>query len=352
MKFMVRVRVGVIGGTGYVGGELLRILLRHPGVELSRVTSRSKVGEYVYRVHPNLRGFTDLKFTSPKTSDITDNCDIVFSAAPHGAGIESTREILECDVRVIDLSADYRLKDPSKYEKYYGFKHPYPELLEKSVYGLPELHRRDVKKAKLIACPGCTATSAILSLAPLARLVENQMIVIDAMEGSSAGGASPKPSSHHPERANVVRPYKPVGHRHTPEIEQELNFASGKIFKVALSTFAVDVVRGLLTASHLFVDLSGRDVWRAYREFYRDEPFVKILRDYKSICKLPDPKIAVGTNQCYVGFEVDEDYGRIVALAAIDNLIKGAAGNAVQCLNIILGVDEGTGLNNIGLHPI
>ncbi|RLG58759.1 N-acetyl-gamma-glutamyl-phosphate reductase, partial [Candidatus Geothermarchaeota archaeon] len=204
-------KVGVIGGAGYVGGELLRILLQHPEVEVSCVTSRSNAGEYIYRIHPNLRGFTDLKFIPPVVSKITDKCDIVFSAAPHGAMVKFTKEIVETGVKVIDLSADYRLKDPFLYEKYYGFRHPYPDLLEKSVYGLPEIHRNEIKNAFLVACPGCTATSAILSLAPLLAIMEQQVIVVDAMEGSSAGGSSPRMASHHPERANIIRPYKPTG---------------------------------------------------------------------------------------------------------------------------------------------
>ena len=349
---MKTVSVGVVGAAGYVGGELLRMLLQHPNVEVTCVTSRAHEGEFVYRVHPNLRGYTNLKFVKPDVSILSEKCDIVFSAAPHGAMLKQTKELLDTGLTVIDLSADYRLKDPSKYVKYYGFEHPYPELLEKSVYGLPELHRDEIKKAKLVACPGCTATAAILSLAPLAKLIDSEVIVVDAMEGSSARGASPSQASHHPERSNVVRPYKPVGHRHTAEIEQELKFIGKKDFKVALSTIAVDIVRGILTISHVFADVDEKSIWRSFREFYRNEPFVIILRDYKAKYRLPDPKIAVGTNRCYVGFEVDKDYGRVVTLAAIDNLIKGAAGNAIQSLNIILGVDERTALDWIGYHPI
>ena len=345
------VEVAVVGGTGYVGGELLRILLQHPEVEVGAVTSRKMAGEYVYRVHPNLRGYTRLRFEKPSLDRLSE-FEIVLSAAPHGAMLNQTAELVDMGVRVIDLSADYRLKRPELYEKYYGFTHPRPDLLERSVYGLPELHRQEVKDARLIACPGCTASAAILSLAPISRLVEPGLIVVDAMEGSSARGAEPSQASHHPERANVVRPYKPVGHRHTPEIEQELKAFSGKEFRVALSTFAVDVVRGILTASHVFAQVDRATLWRAYREVYGGEPFIVLLRDYKARYRLPDPKIAVGTNRCYVGFEVDPDYGRVVVLSAIDNLIKGSAGNAVQCLNIILGVDEGKGLDVIGCHPI
>lgn len=346
------VTVGVVGGAGYVGGELLRLLLQHPQVELGCVTSRTYAGEFVYRIHPNLRGYTDLKFIPPETSRIADKCDVVMSAAPHGSAIRLTKELLDMDVKVIDLSADYRLSDPSKYPKYYGFKHPYPELLEESVYGLPELHRNEIRNARLIATPGCIATAAILSLAPLARMMREDPVIVDAMEGSSARGAKPSRTSHHPERANVIRPYKPTGHRHTAEIEQELGKLAGGNVKIALSTFAVSAVRGLLSVAHLLAETDEKELWRAFRTFYRGEPFVILLKDYKARYRLPDPKIAVGTNRCYVGFEVDEEYGRVVVLAAIDNLVKGAAGNAVQCLNIILGVDERTSLDHIGCHPI
>jgi len=345
------VEVAIVGGTGYVGGELLRILLQHPDVDVGLVTSRRMAGEYVYRVHPNLRGYTNLRFEKPDVNKLSE-FDIVLSAAPHGAMLDQTAELVGMGVRVIDLSADYRLKRPELYEKYYGFTHPHPDLLEKSVYGLPELHRAEVKDAKLIACPGCTASAAILALAPISKLIDSCTIVVDAMEGSSARGVEPSQASHHPERANVVRPYKPVGHRHTAEIEQELKAFSGKEFKVALSTFAVDIVRGILTASHVFAELDKATVWRTYRSTYGREPFVVLLRDYKAKYRLPDPKIAVGTNRCYVGFEVDPDYGRVVVLSAIDNLIKGSAGNAVQCLNIMLGLDERKGLDVIGCHPI
>lgn len=348
------VKVGILAGSGYTGGELLRLLIQHPEVEVTCVTSRRKAGDYVYRVHPTLRGYTNLRFEQLNVSKITDKCDVVFSAAPHCSMTEVTKELIESGLKVIDLSADYRLKDPSKYEKYYNFKHPHPDLLEESVYGLPEIHRSEIKKARLISCPGCIAAASILALAPLVKSIEGERIIVDAMIGSSGAGSSPTSDTHHPERFNVIRPYKPVGHRHTAEIEQELSNVSGRKIKVALSTYAVNVVRGILAGCHLFtaVNVSEKEIWRIYREFYAGEPFIQFLKDQKAKYRLPDPKIIQGSNICLIGFEIDQENGRIVSLSAIDNLVKGAAGNAVQCLNIILGVDEKTGLSYINPHPI
>ena len=346
-------KAAIIGAAGYVGGELLRLLYGHPLVEVSMVTSRRYAGEYVYRVHPNLRGYFDLKFEKPEVSRISDKCDLVLSAAPHGSAVHLTKEFYEMGMKVIDLSADYRLRDPEAYERYYGFKHPYPELLEKRAYGLPELHREEIKRANLVATPGCNATAAILSLAPLASLIGESPIIVNAIEGSSAGGSSPSLASHHPERANVIRPYKPAGHRHEEEIKQEIGELARKEVKVVMSAVAVDLVRGLLTVSHVFSErVDEREIWGLFRKFVKDEPFLMIVKDKKATFKLPDPKIAIGTNRAYLAFEADPENGRVVTIAAIDNLVKGAAGNAVQSLNIMLGIDERTNLDRPSLHPV
>ncbi len=348
-------KVGIIGASGYVGGELLRLLLRHPRVEVSVATSSRRAGEFVYRVHPNLRGQTRLKFVTPEPSEITKKCDFLFVATPHGVSSTFMPQILETGIRVIDVSADFRLKDPKAYVKWYRWEHKCPELLEKAVYGLPEIHREEIRKAQLVACPGCMAITAILALAPIVKSgkIEKNRIIADFKVGSSGGGAHPTEASHHPEHYSVVRPYKPVGHRHTAEIEQELSLLAGEKVSVGMSAHAVNMVRGILATCHTFLldSISIVDVWRLYRQFYRDEPFIRLVRDNKGIFRYPDPKVLVGSNYCDIGFEIDEDNNRLVLLSALDNLMKGAAGTAVQNMNIMQGWDERESLWDSGLHP-
>ncbi|MGQ9719194.1 MAG: N-acetyl-gamma-glutamyl-phosphate reductase [Nitrososphaerales archaeon] len=349
-------RVGIMGASGYVGGELLRILLFHPKVEVTCATSRRYAGDYLHHVHPNLRGITDLKFMAQKPEDMIDRCDLVFSALPHGSAVKAIPYYAEREMKVIDLSADFRLKNPEDYQKWYGYEHPHPNLIERFAYGLPELHREEIKKSSLVACPGCMAIASILALAPLVKgnVIEKERIVVDVKIGSSGSGVAPSPATHHANRFGVVRPYKPVGHRHTAEIEQELNSIGGGKVKVAMSAHAVNMVRGILSTCHTFTlrPLTIPDLWKLYRGFYQKEPFIRLVRDKKGLYKLPDPKVVIGTNYCDVGFEVDEHVNRVVAFSAIDNLVRGAAGTAVQNMNIMLGIDEKTGLESPGLHPV
>jgi len=352
------VRVGIIGGSGYVGGELLRLLLFHPQVEVTMVTSRQNAGEYVFEVHPNLRGATQLKFV-PLPSDLSNiakNCDLVFTATPHGQSLNIVPKLLETELKVIDMSADFRLKNPVDYVKWYGWEHSHPELLKEAVYGLTELHRQEIKNARLIACPGCMAIATILGLAPMvkAEVIEKNRIVVDAKIGSSGAGSKPSVASHHPERFGGVRPYKTVEHRHIAEIEQELNVLTNEPLTISFSPHAVNMVRGILSTIHVFLTkpLAIKDIWKIYRAQYQGEPFVRLVRYQKGPYRLPDPKVAVGTNFCDIGFELDSHVNRLVILSAIDNIIKGAAGQGVQCLNVILGVDEKTGLESVGFHPM
>jgi len=349
-------KVGVYGASGYVGGELLRLLLRHPQVEVAFVTSNKYAGEFIHRVHPNLRGQTRLKFVMSDPSKAVDECDLLFVSTPHRVSSTIMPQILEAGLKVVDASADFRLKDSGDYPKWYGWNHKNPELLEKAVYGLPELHRNDIKKAQLVACPGCMAAAAILALAPIVKTgkVEKNRIVADFKVGSSGAGAKPSLSSHHSEHFSVVRPYKPVGHRHTAEIEQELSILVGEKILVAMSAHAVNMVRGILATCHVFLTqpISLTEIWRLYRGFYGEEPFVRLVRDMKGIFRYPDPKIVVGSNYCDIGFEIDENVNRVVLLSALDNLMKGAAGTAVQDMNIMCGWDEREGLRDPGLHPV
>ncbi|MFW6117173.1 MAG: N-acetyl-gamma-glutamyl-phosphate reductase [Thermoproteota archaeon] len=353
---MDKTRVGVIGGSGYVGGELLRILLLHPGVEVTLATSQRYASNFVFDVHPNLRGSTTLRFIPYELSRCVEDCDLVFTAVPHGSSVKITPNLLEAGLKVIDTSADFRLKDAEEYPKLYGWKHPLPELLEESVSGLPELHREEIKDARLIACPGCMALPTILGLTPLVKagVIEKERIIADIKIGSSGAGNTPTIASHHPERFGGVRPYKPVGHRHTAEIEQELNSIAGESMKVSFSPHAVNMVRGILSTVHVFTteSLTNKTLWKLYRSQYQDEPFVRIVRYRKGLYRLPDPKVLVGSNFCDVGFELDSHANRLVIFSAIDNLIKGAAGAAVHCLNLVLGVNERTALEGTGLHPV
>ena len=349
-------RVGIFGASGYVGGELLRLLLAHPKVEVTAITSNTYANEYVHRVHPNLRGQTTLKFIKSDPSKMADLCDILFVATPHGVSSTFIPQLVDCGLKIIDASADFRLKNPEDYVKWYGWSHSNPDLLEKAVYGLPELHREDIKRAQLVAVPGCMAIASILALAPIIKSdkIDKERIVIDSKVGSSGAGAKPTRSSHHSEHYSVVRPYKPVGHRHTAEIEQELSLLCGEKVKVAMSAHAVNMVRGILSTCHVFLKEPMKliDVWRLYRKFYAGEPFIRFVRDTRGVFRYPDPKIVVGSNYCDLGFEIDNHANRLVILSAIDNLMKGAAGTAVQDMNIMCGWDEKEGLNYFAPHPI
>ncbi len=349
------VRVAIIGASGYAGGELLRLLTAHPEVEVVAAVSRKYAGEFVYNVHPNLRGIVDLKFVDFDEERLSE-CDFAFMAVPHGVSATMTPGLLDRGMRVVDLSADFRLKEAGGYLRWYGWKHPCAELLEKAVYGLPELHRAKIRDASLVACPGCMAVAAILAMAPIVKegLVEFDKIVVDAKIGSTGAGSTPSLATHHPERFGVVRPYKLAGHRHTAEIEQELSQLAGASIKLGFSAHAVNIVRGMLATCHCFLrkPIGIPEVWKAYRQFYREEPFVRLVRARKGIYRLPDPKVVAGSNFCDIGFEVDGHTQRLVIVSAIDNLMKGAAGNAVQCFNIMAGFDERLGLEFAGFHPV
>ena len=340
-------KVAIVGGSGYTGGELLRLLLRHPKVEIAQVTSDSMAGKPVGRAHPNLRKATDLAFT-PHSE--LDPCDLLFLAMPHGRSMERMPEFLAKAGKVIDLSGDFRLKDATKYPQYYDLEHPHPELLAKSVYGLPEIHREEIRNATLVSGPGCIATAAILAIRPLAKagLIDLERVVVDAKTGSSAGGADGGPASAHAERSGVIRAYAPTNHRHTAEIEQEAGV------KVALSCHAVEAVRGILATCHTFLTefATEKDLWRVYRDAYGKEPFVRIVKEASGLYRYPEPKILSGTNFCDVGFALDEHAGRVVAISALDNLMKGAAGTAIQSMNLVAGYPEAMGLDFLGLHPI
>jgi len=348
---MDKIRVSIVGASGYSGGELLRLLLGHPSVDIVQTTSERLASRPVQHAHPNLRGRTELRFTSLSS---LESCDLLFLALPHGTTAHQFDFFSQRAPRIIDLSADFRLRDAAAYEKWYGEPHPCPERLSDFVYGIPELHRKEIARSRYVAGAGCNATASILALHPLysSGLVKSEATVVDVKVGSSEGGGRASMASHHPERAGCIRSYKPTGHRHQAEICQELKLAPA--VPLHFSATAVGVVRGLLVTAHCFPveRMEEKDLWRVYRQAYGKEPFIRLVKSRDGIHRYPEPKLLWGTNYCDIGFEVDRDSGRIVVLAAIDNLVKGSAGQAVQSFNIMFGLPETTALDFPGLHPV
>jgi N-acetyl-gamma-glutamyl-phosphate/LysW-gamma-L-alpha-aminoadipyl-6-phosphate reductase len=335
----------VVGGSGFTGGECLRLLDAHPEVDPMQATSRSYTNRTVGRVHPNLRGL-DLRFSDP--ADL-ESVDVLFAATPHGVSMERIDTFRDAAGTVVDLSADFRLGDPGAYDEWYD-GHDRPGLLDEAVYALPELNRDALPGADLIASGGCNATVTLLALHPLvdAGLVDDEQVVVDVKVGSSEGGAGGGEASSHPERSGVVRPYAITGHRHEAEIEAWLGRG------VAFTAHAVDMIRGASATGHVFPDdpVSKRDLFDAYRAAYDDEPFVRLVAGGGGTYRYPEPKAVAGTNYADVGFEVDPSNGRVVVVAAIDNVMKGSAGQAVHAANIALGIEETAGLDFEGLHPV
>lgn len=339
----------IVGASGYTGGELLRILNDHPKVEIVQAISRSKAGKYIYQIHPNLRKRSELKFTTPDSLAL---CDVAFLALPHGQAQMDIERYAALSPRIIDLSADFRLRDARVYEQWYGETHKAPQWLNNFVYGLPELHRQALSVARYVSGVGCNATAAILSLYPLVNaglLDSSQPVVVDIKVGSSEGGSNGNPGSHHPERSSVVRTFSPFGHRHTAEVIQELG-----LLNVSLCMSSVDMVRGVLATGHGFVKpgVVLKDLWRAYRSVARENTFLRVVKERSGIYRVPEPKILAGSNYADLGFDLDPKTGRVVTLCAIDNLMKGASGSAVQSMNLMFGLEEDLGLEFPGLHPI
>ncbi|MEE6210647.1 N-acetyl-gamma-glutamyl-phosphate reductase [Salarchaeum sp. III] len=338
-------KVGVVGASGFTGGELCRLVSAHPEFDLVTATSREYANKTVGSVHPNLRGL-DLRFSHP---DDLDDLDVLFVAAPHGVTMEHVEEYRDLADLVVDLSADFRLDSEEQYDEWYD-GHSAPEHIPDGVYALPELHREELAGAELIASGGCNATATILGLKPLADagILDGADVTVDVKVGSSEGGAGGGAASSHPERSGVVRPYAPTGHRHEAEIEQELGV------QVGFTAHAVDMTRGAAATCHVYPDEapSTGDLWQAFRGAYEDEPFVRLVAGSGGVYRYPEPKAVAGTNYADVGFELDERNGRVVVFSAIDNMMKGSAGQAVHAANVALGIDEQAGLAFDGLHPV
>jgi N-acetyl-gamma-glutamyl-phosphate/LysW-gamma-L-alpha-aminoadipyl-6-phosphate reductase len=345
-------RVSIIGASGYVGGELLRLLLFHPEVQVVQATSERLAGKPITTTHPNLRGVRAARELQYVQSAQVAECDVLFVALPHGEAAGRIAELAQLAPRIVDCSADFRLRNPDAYARWYGAAHPAPDWLGRFVYGLPELEREALRDARYVSGVGCNATATNLALLPLVRsgLIDAERdVVVEIKVGSSEGGAQSSDSSHHPERSNAVRSFAPTGHRHTAEVHQATGLA-----RVHLSVTSVELVRGALATAHAFAKgpIAEKDLWRAFRSAYGQEPFVRIIRERQGTYRLPEPKILAGSNYADVGFALDEETGRIVSICAIDNLMKGAAGSAVQCMNLMCGFEETAGLEFPGLHPV
>jgi LysW-gamma-L-alpha-aminoadipyl-6-phosphate/LysW-L-glutamyl-5-phosphate reductase len=337
------VTVTVAGGAGYIGGELVRLLLGHPQCEIAAVTSERLAGQRVDTAHPNLRGLTGLRFSAP--ADV-GHPDVLLLAGQHGQTMGRMPDLAGRAKGVIDLSGDFRLRDAAAYERYYGVPHTAPELLPAFVTGLPELYREELRGADRISVPGCMATAAILALTPVAGLLTG-IVHVDARCGSSGAGGTAGPANTHAERSGAMRVFAPVRHRHEAEIEQATGLA------VRMSATGVEAVRGVqvLCRATLVPGTDEVAVRAAYRRAFAGEPFVRVVAHSRGQYRYPEPKILLGSNFCDVGFALERETGRVTLIAALDNLVKGGAGNAVQCLNIRHGWPERLGLEFPGLHP-
>lgn len=345
-------RVAIAGASGYAGAELVRLAAAHPFYEITAVTSEKSAGQLVSAVFPSLTGIVEHRFEALAPEALAERADAVFLALPHTKSQDPVAVCMKAGKLVVDLSADYRLKDVATYEQWYQTPHTQPRLIEEAVYGLPELHREAIAKARLVASPGCYPTAAILQLAPLIakNLVQPDLIVIDAKSGISGAGRSPALPYHFPEAHESLEPYKIGKHRHIPEIEQELSGMLGKTGSVTV-TFTPHLVpmnRGILSTAYckLVHDMTLADLRSLYREFYKGERFVRLYEDI-----VPNPRYIRGSNFCDVGVYTDPRAGWVVTVAAVDNLVKGAAGQAIQAMNLMMGLPEESGLTLPGSYP-
>jgi N-acetyl-gamma-glutamyl-phosphate reductase len=343
-------KTAIVGASGYTGQELIRILSGHPQVDLTAVTSRRFAGRSVSDVFPSLGSITALKYRNATAADIAEICDIVFLALPHGVSMEMAPFFVGSGKKVIDLSADYRLRDAGVYEKWYT-KHTGTDVLKDAVYGIPELYREAIKKAKLVANPGCYPTSIILGLAPALKnkLIDVKTIIADSASGVSGAGREPQTGSLFCEVDGGFKAYKVGKHRHTPEIEQELNALAGEEFMISFTPHLLPVKRGILSTIYatLKKDVTLPGLHSLYSSFYAGEKFVRIMPPGS----YPNISSVCGSNFCDIGLAHDPRTERVIIISAIDNLIKGAAGQAVQNMNVVCGWKEDTGLQMAALYP-
>jgi N-acetyl-gamma-glutamyl-phosphate reductase len=346
----MKTRVGIIGATGYTGVELLRLLLHHPEVEVTALTSQKYAGLPIDQVFPSVMKYLQLKCEELNLDQVSKKTDFIFTAVPHKTAMETVPPFVQRGKRVVDLSADFRFQDPAVYERWYQ-KHTAPEWLKESVYGLPELHRKKIREAKIVGNPGCYPTGALIGLIPLVEkgMISLESIIIDSKSGVSGAGRDVVLESLFCEVNEGVRAYKIFEHRHTPEIEQELSHLAQKKVNVTFVPHLIPMDRGILTT--LYVTLAKKikteEVLSIFERCYEKEPFVRVCQKGK----IPNTKNVRGSNYCDIGFKVNEGDGRLVVVTAIDNLVKGASGEAVQNMNIMLGYPETMGLDVVPLQP-
>lgn len=345
-------KAALIGGSGYGGGEMMRRLLLHPQVELSRVASIDYVGEPLSAAHPNLTGLSELVFEDISPAEAAKGCDVALLGLPHKVTAAKVPELIELGVKIVDMSGDFRLQDVASYERYYEAKHPCPELLTSFVYGLPELNRARIREARCVASPGCFATTIELALLPLARAgLLSGPIHVAAATGSSGSGAVAKAGTHHPVRAQNLKAYKPLTHQHTPEISETLRAAGAAEVELRFVPISAPLSRGILATCFVEVDaaVDADRVEALYRAQYAAEPFVRVVTE-----RLPEVAAVSGSNYVEVGFAVGEAHAgkrTVTCFSALDNLIKGGAGQAIQNMNLILGIDETVSLFDPGSWP-
>jgi N-acetyl-gamma-glutamyl-phosphate reductase len=346
-----KLKIAIVGSSGYTGGELMRILLNHSMVAVTAITSEKSAGKPITSIFPHLAGLTSLICEPLDPDTIAKKSDFVFLALPHVTAQEAVFRFHKLGKKVVDLSADYRLSDPALYETWYENIHQHPDLLKHAVYGLPELHREKIQKASLVANPGCYPTSAILGLAPLIQKgkVDLGSIIIDSKSGVSGSGRSPSLTHHYPEVNEGLMAYKIGTHRHTPEIEQELSALAGKQITISFTPHLVPMNRGILTT--IYAKQSSQSdtvqIHALFKEFYEDAPFVRLL----PIGQFPNVRNVRGSNFCDIGVYADPRTGRAVVVTAIDNLVKGASGQAIQNMNLMMGFNEAEGLRLAGVFP-
>ena len=343
-------KIGIAGASGYTGLELLRLLINHPKSEIVFLTSETYQGQVVSKVFPSLSGFTDIKFSSIDSVS-SENCDIVFLALPHTISMQKVSLFLTENTKVIDLSADFRLKDPAVFKDWYSTQHQQPSLLKGAVYGLPEIHREAIKSARLIANPGCYPTSITLALAPLITKdwVDLSSIVADSKSGISGAGRKASLATQFSEVNGGISAYNIAVHRHTPEIEQELSALSNTDIQISFSPHLIPMTRGMLSTVYINLkkDMSNEDLLEYFKNFYADEPFIRIL----PLGEYANTHFTVSSNFCDIGVQVDIRNRRAIITSAIDNLIKGASGQAIQNMNLMLGISEKSGLSFPGIFP-
>ncbi|MFT4873898.1 N-acetyl-gamma-glutamyl-phosphate reductase [Congregibacter sp.] len=344
------IKVGIVGGTGYTGVELLRLLVAHPNVEIVLITSRAESGRRVDDLFPSLRGHIDLSFSDPDNK-VLGACDAVFFATPHNVAMRSVPALLAAGTRVIDLSADFRIRDVKLWEHWYGETHVCPELLSQAVYGLPERNREDIRTAQLLACPGCYPTAVQLGYMPLlaAGLIDPQSLIANAVSGVSGAGRQAKIDNLLAEASDSFKAYAVSGHRHLPEIEQGLSDIAGSEVSLTFVPHLAPMIRGIHATLYASLNEAGRaaNLQSVFEDFYQDEPFVDVL----PVGQYPQTRSVRGANTCQLGLTVPENKGTVVVTAVEDNLVKGAAGQAIQCMNLMFGQEESLGISQPGLLP-